>query len=155
MKLSLNPVAHTVAGHETLTWRNPTRADAHSLVFHLYMNAFKNQASTFYRESKGVHRISKAEKHGWGAIEVTKLVVGGKNLTALLRVDDTLGTVALPTPVAAGATVEVVVDYKTRLPEVYARTGFHEDLLRPNRRGDEASRCVGFPVERGGRGGFA
>ena len=129
MKLSLDPVAHTVAGHETLSWRNPTRGDAHSLVFHLYMNAFKNQASTFYKESKGVHRISKAEKHGWGAIEVTKLVVAGKDLTAQLRVDDTLGTVELPAPVAAGANAEIVIDWKTRLPEVYARTGFHEDFF--------------------------
>ncbi len=122
------PDKHELTGHERLTWRNVASGPATQLVFHLYMNAFKNEASTFYRESHGKLRFTDAEKHGWGAIDVSKIVVAGQDLTAKWKVDDTLATVELPAPIAPGATVEIEVDWKTVLPKVYARTGYHEDF---------------------------
>src|SRR4051812_37257998 len=104
---SLDAEHKTVSGKERLTWRNTTRGAAAQLVFHLYMNAFKNESSAFYRESHGHHRLFNAYPHGWGAIDITRLVVGGVDLTAGVRVDDTLATVALPAPLAAGATAQI------------------------------------------------
>src|SRR4051812_42061190 len=83
----LDEATHTVSGKAKLSWRNPTSGDAKELVFHLYMNAFKNEQSTFLRESKGQHRGWKMEKHGWGMITVKKLLVRGRDLTAALKVD--------------------------------------------------------------------
>jgi hypothetical protein len=129
IEATLDPKQHTVSGKERLTWRNTASGPATELVFHLYANAFKNEASTFFREGKGKLRMSSAQKHGWGAIDVEKLVVGGQDLTAQLTVDDTLATVKLPQPIAAGATVEIDVEWKTLLPKVYARSGYHEDFF--------------------------
>jgi hypothetical protein len=124
----LDTDAHVVTGRAHLSWRNPTAQPARELVFHLYMNAFKNELSTFLRESRGVHRRSHMEKHGWGAIDVTRISVDRVDLTAALRVDDTLATLPLAAPVAGGATVEIDVEWKTTLPKVFARTGWHDDF---------------------------
>ncbi len=124
----LDDARHTVTGHLKLSWRNGSASDVKDLVFHLYMNAFKNENSTFMKESKGQHRSSKFEKGGWGMITVKKLLVRGVDVTRAFKVDDTLGTVALAEPVGAGATVEIEVDFETLMPKVFARTGYHEDF---------------------------
>ena len=114
---------------EHITWRNPTSAPARELVFHLYMNAFKNQASAFWRESHGRLRRTEASDKDWGAIDMTRLVVAGTNLTKAITVDDTLAHVPLPKPVEAGGTVEIDVTFTTLLPKVFARTGHHDDFF--------------------------
>jgi hypothetical protein len=124
----LDESKHTVTGHARLDWRNTGSGDVKDLVFHLYMNAFKNESSAFMRESKGRHRSSEMAKGGWGMITVKKLTVRGKDLTASFKVDDTLGTVTLLEPVAAGAGVQVDIDFETLMPKVFARTGYHEDF---------------------------
>lgn len=85
--------------------------------------------STFFRESKGAHRGNERKEHGWGAIDVKRIAVGGVDLTRQFTVDDTLGTVKLPRPVAAGASVDVDIEFTVKLPKVFARTGYHDDFL--------------------------
>jgi hypothetical protein len=126
---SLDEDKKTITGRAHLSWRNLAAVPARELVFHLYMNAFKNESSTFLRESTGVHRRSRMPPHGWGAIDVTRLQVAGADLLRQLAVDDTLGTVPLPTPIAPGATVEVELEWTTQLPKVFARTGWHDDFF--------------------------
>jgi hypothetical protein len=94
LEASLDAEKKVVTGRERLSWRNLASQPARDLVFHLYMNAFKNEASTFFRESKGKHRSSHFESHGWGDIEVTRITVGGVDVTKRFVVDDTLGRVA-------------------------------------------------------------
>src|SRR3954453_4531720 len=106
---SLDEKDKVVKGKERLHWKNIATGATDTMVFHLYMNAFKINESTFMKESKGVHRGNRSnDKGGWGAIDVTKLVIGGVDLTKQLKVDDTLATVKLPAAVAPGG--EVVVD---------------------------------------------
>ncbi|MCU1278591.1 MAG: peptidase rane alanine aminopeptidase, partial [bacterium] len=128
---SLDEKDKVVKGKERLHWKNIGSGAADTMVFHLYMNAFKNDQSTFMKETKGedVHRGQKAKEKGWGAIDVTKLVVGGVDVTKDFKVDDTLGSVKLPAPVAAGAEVDVDVEFMTKMPKVFARTGYHDDFI--------------------------
>jgi hypothetical protein len=129
LSASLDEKSHLVTGRAQLTWRNVAAAPADELVFHLYMNAFKNEQSTFWMESHGEHRRSKSEKHGWGLIDVTRVRVGGVDLTARWIVDDTLAFLALSQPIAAGATVEIELEFTTRLPRIFARTGYVGDFF--------------------------
>jgi hypothetical protein len=127
---TLDEKARVVKGVERLHWKNIASGPADTMVFHLYMNAFKNNESTFMKESKGEHRRVKQQKDSpWGGIDVTKLVIGGVDVTKEFKVDDTLGTVKLPAPVAPGATVDVDVEFTTKMPKVFARTGYHDDFL--------------------------
>jgi len=63
---SLDPAAHTVTGKEMLTWRNTSTDPIRELQFHLYLNAFQNEKSTFMRESGGHLRGDTASKNSWG-----------------------------------------------------------------------------------------
>jgi len=49
----------TVEGTEVLTWKNTTSRPAKTLRFHLYLNAFRNTLSTFWKESRGETRGGK------------------------------------------------------------------------------------------------
>jgi hypothetical protein len=126
---SLDAEQKRMTGRAQLTWRNRAAAPARELVFHLYWNAFKNEASTFLAESHGGHRRSQLPKHGWGAIDVVRLRVDGVDRTAALRVVDTLATLPLETAIAPGATVEVELEWTAQLPRLFARAGWFEDFF--------------------------
>src|SRR5689334_18179671 len=71
----LDSAQKSVTGHEVLTWRNDSPDIVRELQFHLYLNAFQNEKSTFMRESGGQVRGDRAAREGWGYIEVRKLRV--------------------------------------------------------------------------------
>jgi hypothetical protein len=78
----LDVKAKTIAGTETLTWRNATDVPASDLWFHIYLNAFKNTRSTFMKESGGSHRGFKPGDDQWGSIDITKIgIKDGADLT--------------------------------------------------------------------------
>ena len=49
MRVRLDPEAKTLDGAERIIWRNPSSEPVGELWFHLYLNAFKNSKSTFFR----------------------------------------------------------------------------------------------------------
>ncbi len=97
-----------ITGHETLTWRNTTDIPAADLWFHLYFNAFKNERSTFMKESGGSSRGFRADATQWGACDITRIAIqGGADLTAAMEFvqpdddnkdDRTVMRVPLPSP---------------------------------------------------------
>jgi hypothetical protein len=135
LKASLDVKAHLIHGSETLVWLNDSPDTVASLQFHLYMNAFKNEKSTFMRESGGRLRSDYSAKKDWGWIDVTSLRLdGGADLTKSIRFiqtddsnrdDQTVIEVPLPQAVKPGATLKLNVAFETKLPEVFARTGYH------------------------------
>lgn len=135
IKARLDAKSHVVKGSQTLTWLNDSPDTVETLQFHLYMNAFKNSRSTFFKESGGQLRGDKSDQKDWGWIDVTRMgLAGGADLTKAIRFiqpddgnkdDQTVIEVALPEPVKPGATVRVEIDFTTKLPKVFARTGFH------------------------------
>lgn len=124
----------TVAGKETLRWHNTTSGSAEELQFHLYLNAFANNRSTFIR-GEGVDWVDWAEEddNPWGYTEVTSIRIGANELLERARFiqpddgnadDRTVLALELPEPVAAGATVEIEIDFTSKLPRALARSGY-------------------------------
>jgi hypothetical protein len=138
IKARLDHDKRTIEGSQVLTWHNDSRDTVPTLQFHLYMNAFKNEKSTFMRESGGQLRSDRMKKTEWGSIDIKRLqIVGGADLTQAIRFiqpddgnadDQTVIEVALPQPVKPGQTIQVAADFVTKLPRVFARTGFHGDF---------------------------
>jgi hypothetical protein len=134
IEATLDPPGRTVRGSETLTWRNVTGETVSDLRFHLYLNAFKNEKSTFMRESKGRHRGFRARDGGWGYIDLASLrIVGGADLlkaASFIHPDDdnaddeTVLQAPLPQPVPPGGSVTLEAVFASRLPRVFARTGY-------------------------------
>jgi hypothetical protein len=138
IQAKLDVQAHTITATETIDWLNDSPDTVPTLQFHLYMNAFKNTRSTFYRESGGQLRGDRFEGDQWGAVDIRRLRLdAGPDLTSAIRFihpddgnkdDQTVAEVALPQPVKPGQTLRIVVDFTTKLPMVFARTGFHKDF---------------------------
>lgn len=135
-----NVADKSVDGRETLTWTNSSPLEVFDLQFHLYMNAFKNETSTFYRESGGQLRgdtMSK-DKNPWGWIDVKRMSMAGVDLTRQIEFihpddknadDQTVIRVPLSKPVKPGETVELEIVFKTKFPKVFARTGYAGTFL--------------------------
>jgi hypothetical protein len=124
---------HTIAAHQVLQWRNTTAEAAPDLWFHLYLNAFANNRSSFMREAgkMGV-RWSELHPHGWGYLDVQSLRVDGADLKERMRfvhpdddnIDDrTVVRVPLDQPVAPGESVAIELDFVARLPQLLSRSG--------------------------------
>jgi hypothetical protein len=139
IRAQLDPARKTISGRETLAWRNASPDVVRELRFHLYLNAFENQKSTFMRESGGQLRRDKAQEDGWGYVEVRRMrVEGGADLTPGIRFihpdddnadDQTVIAVPLPKPVGPGETITLDIDFLSKLPKVFARTGYHNDFF--------------------------
>jgi hypothetical protein len=144
MAARLDPAKKIVTGHYTLTWWNHTEDTIPDLYFHLYLNAFKNMDSTFLREAASGQRgdlekywKAKPEEQKWGWVDVNKLqIVGGADLTKAMTfvhpdddnaADQTVMRVVLPQPIPPHGTIELSVDFTSKLPRALARTGYAGD----------------------------
>ena len=137
ISVSLDPVEKTLTGKETLTWRNTSSDRVGELQFHLYLNAFKNSASTFMKGSRGGHRGIQMAGGGWGWIDVTSMkTADGEDLTGRIEFihpdddndkDQTVIRVPLSKPVLPGQTIKLNIDFTAKLPRIFARTGYYKD----------------------------
>jgi hypothetical protein len=138
ISVRLNPTTKQLEGRETVTWRNPSSEAVPDLWLHLYLNAFKNTASTFVRESGGPLRGDRMSDKGWGWIDVASFTLAdGADLTGAVRFehpdddnadDRTVIRVPLPKPVPPKGSVTFHVAFKAQLPEVFARSGYRRDF---------------------------
>ena len=73
--MRLDHAARTLAGRETIRWRNISPGETSELQFHLYWNAWRDADSTWLRERKltGAYRQPRAD--AWSRIDVTALRV--------------------------------------------------------------------------------
>src|SRR6202022_1670768 len=138
---TLDPKTKTIQGKERLLWRNPSGDAVAELQFHLYLNAFKNNSSTFMRESSGRLRGDRVgSKEGdWGWIDVVSIrPADGRDLKSGARFiqpdgndpsDETVLAVPLPSPVPPHGEISLDIIFRDKLPRVFARTGFVRDFF--------------------------
>jgi len=139
IKAKLIPGEKAVLGEVVLTWFNDSDKFISELQFHLYLNAFKNNRSTFMRERRGVPRNFKLKKRDWGYIEIDKIQIkDGPDLTSTIEYiqpddnnkdDQTVMRVSLPEPVPPRTKITLYTEFYSKLPKVIARTGFYKDFF--------------------------
>jgi hypothetical protein len=126
--VTLDAEAKTLTAHETITYANTTADPIPDLVFHLYLNAFRDQGSIFFQESGPTHRGHRWDPQHPGWIEVTDVRLADGTPLALEEIEDgTLARASLPAPIAPGESVEIALDFRAQLPRVFARTGYSAD----------------------------
>ncbi|MBK9314967.1 MAG: M1 family metallopeptidase [Acidobacteria bacterium] len=121
-------------GRERLTWLNDSPDTIEDLQFHLYLNAFKNEKSTFFRESGGQLRSDRFDPGEWGWIDIREMrTESGEDLTSKIEFihpdddnadDQTVIRVPLSKPLGPGEKITLDIKFKARLPRVFARTGY-------------------------------
>ncbi|MBN1479406.1 M1 family peptidase [candidate division KSB1 bacterium] len=142
---TLNPDNKTVTGTQQLSWTNAGSASTQELYFHLYLNAFKNTQSTFFKEmvarsSSLSDYISRFNQGGWGYCDVRSIAIAGTGTsTSLLSQfmqpddgntrDETVFKVDLPRPIAPGDSVTLDIEFVSQLPYRAPRTGYVQDYF--------------------------
>jgi hypothetical protein len=136
VRLKLDNQQHPklLEGRERLTWLNHSPDVISELRFHLYLNAFKNEKSTFFRESGGELRGDKFLPGQWGWVDVNEMkLAGGEDLTPKIEFthpdddnadDQTVIRVPLDKPLKPGEKIELDIKFTAQLPRVFARTGY-------------------------------
>src|SRR5437868_10972957 len=72
----LDPAARTIAGTETIVWRNITKTTATELQFHLYWNAWKHARTTWMRErALSGAPAPRPDEDAWSRIDVTSITL--------------------------------------------------------------------------------
>ena len=136
----------TLTGREVLTWRNISNSTTTELQFHLYYNAWKNTQSTWMRErllgrGPGLHN---RPEDAWGWIEVTAVRLLGAGDAPPIDLteqahhispddgnpdDQTVLAVPMPQPVAPGGTVNLEIEWTSRIPRPFSRTGVIDEYF--------------------------
>ncbi len=128
-----------IAGHETIVWKNHTSGAVPDLQFHLYLNAFKNNQSTFMKEGgsrRGMPR--KIRQEDWGYEQIHSIKVDGQDLTSKLEYihpdddnadDQTVARVLLPKPIGAGQSASIEIEWTSKMPRIFARTGYQQNYF--------------------------
>jgi Peptidase family M1 domain len=141
MQASLDPKEKIIDGTEKLVWRNPSGDSVSELRFHMYLNAFKNNRSTFMRESGGHLRGDKAgnKPEDWGWIDVSSMKTAeGVELRSGARFiqpdgndpsDETVLLVPLSAPVPPHGQITLDIAFRAKLPRIFARTGYVRDYF--------------------------
>lgn len=149
MEVELDPEDRTIDGKQRITWRNPDKVPINELQFHLYLNAFRDEQTTFMKESGGSHRgFSPDDEDPWGGIDINRMQIVSSGLTditplgeegsvadltdkiSFIQPDDdnaedmTVISVPLPQPLEPGQLITLDVDFTSRMPEIFARTGW-------------------------------
>jgi hypothetical protein len=135
----LDATERTLAGRETVTWRNLQATATRELWFHLYWNAWRNDRSTWMLEDRSRDRAGRPAKkirdEDWGWIEVDSVTLLGEALpTRFAAPDDgnphdrTVMVVELPIEVPPGESVTVDLAFRAKIPRTFARTGFRGDF---------------------------
>jgi len=140
IEVQLDPETRDVIGKETIEWTNTLADPVTSLPMHLYLNAFSNEASTWFRDARGAgllqSRAMKSFPDPWGWTEPTSILQGGTQLSWQPiapddgnHLDRSLIEVELAEPLEPGATVTLEISWDGRLPAVAERTGGHTDFF--------------------------
>lgn len=129
--VSLDPESKTLIGHERITYVNTGTTSIPDAVFHLYLNAFRDDhSSIFMQESGSSSRGYFFDSEHPGRIEVTAVrLEDGTPLSLEIIEDETLARLPLPEKIAPGKSLILDLDFKAQLPKVFARTGFYEDFF--------------------------
>ena len=138
----LDPETKIVNGKMVLTWKNPSEDTVSTLQFHMYLNAFKNTESTFIKESGGQlrgQRIDKSDTLSWGWIDIGKMEnEQGEDLVPRMRFihpdddnvnDRSVVEVTLDKPVLPYDSIVLKIDFISKLPKVFARSGFNNNFF--------------------------
>lgn len=145
MDVSLDVERRLIDGSQVLTWSNPTSHSTRELRFHLYYNAWRNDRSSFLSSVRyGNRRFEEYEEDEWAYVDVESVKVLAEHgrsevdLTARMEFiqpddgnphDRTVLRVVLDEPVDPGETIALQLDWESRVPKTFARTGARGDYF--------------------------
>jgi len=146
MDVRLHPEKKLVSGSEVLTWLNDSEVEISELYFHLYLNAFKNNMTTFVTDARRMRpgRLPMLKKEDMGYTDVGSVKIIGEegvepiDITPTIEYvqpddgnayDQTVMKVTLPQPLPPQQTIKLEISFSAKLPQGAPRTGFRDDYF--------------------------
>ena len=133
----LDTDAKMISATEVLRWKNNTSDTVSELMFHTYLNAFKNSKSTYFIESErecGYNLSELFSDSDWGYIDILRMTIeGGEPLTPDLKYfhpdsgnenDQTVMKVKLPKSLLPNEEITLNITFLSKLPKILHRTGY-------------------------------
>ncbi len=138
IQAELFPSKKMVEGSETLSWTNTSSKPVKELQFHLYMNAFKDKNSSYFKEQSTALRFDSKKnppKEELGNITIKQIYSQNKQRLSysfiqpddLNKEDQTVMKVDLPLAIKSGETVQLKINFEVKLPKMIARTGWDKN----------------------------
>jgi hypothetical protein len=139
MDVKLDTKSNIIRGWEIVEWKNTTGKPQQEFPFHLYHNAWKNNRSTFAKESGWqLYRMSAPDDFGYTNVTSVKVLdaKGEADITntfAYIQPDDenkddqTVCQVRAPKAVPNGQSIRFRIEFETKQPKPVARTGVIRD----------------------------
>ncbi len=134
IKARLFPDTKIVRAQEKVVWENHSEKELSFLLFHTYLNAFKNESSTFIKETnipfKNKPYFKDESEVGWIRIESIKINGEAAKRSYYIQPDDgnlsdqTVLKVELPQSIKPGERAEIEIKFTSKLPKLIARTGY-------------------------------
>ena len=131
---------HRVSATARYTWTNRSAQTVSQIPMHLYLNAFRAEDTAWMSEGRLMAR-TRAQRgtHPWGYIEVSEATqLAGtdappgtparEDMRFAERDEPSLMDLRLPRPAVPGQTIHFELAFETQLPQVFARSGYHEDF---------------------------
>jgi len=131
---TLNVQEKSILGKEIITWYNDSAEEINDLQFHLYLNGFKNEKSTYFKE-RGSSPFNDNE---WGWIDIISFkILNGNDLTKNIEYfhpennkdDQTVMRVKLPEAIKPHQKISVEIEFYSKLPKAIDRVGYKNDFF--------------------------
>lgn len=147
MNVRLDVSKRLIDGTEILTWTNNTAYTVPDLRFHLYYNAWLNQNSSMFKSVRARRYktdLDEYRENDWAYCKVQAIQVlpqgtrAAADLTAQMAYiqpddgnpdDRTVLRVPLPQPVRPGESIRVQIQWQSKVPRTFARTGARGDYF--------------------------
>ncbi|MGK0363696.1 MAG: hypothetical protein ACI85O_000749 [Saprospiraceae bacterium] len=141
IQVTLDANEKTLTANEVLHWTNPSQDTIHELRFHVYLNAFKNNQSTYLSGGGGFGAIGKEydEECLWGWTDIQKITDEyGNDLTAKMsyiqpdddnKEDRTVLQVPLQQAVMPGGKIDLTLEWEAKIPKTISRTGYAKEFF--------------------------
>ena len=128
----LDPESKKIKGRLELRYTNHAPDIIEDLQFHIYPNAFKNNQSAYFWGKPNTN------PDYWGYLSVRHAAVAGVDRTNDLEYiqapgappgDRTVVRIPLTAPLLPGETLLIEMDFETKLPKAFDRTGYGKDFF--------------------------
>jgi hypothetical protein len=123
---------------QTIQWINISPDTIREVRLYMYINAFKNNQSTFLKDVDNIfgNPFLKKGAEEWGWIELTSIERGGSDLTnrqSYIQPDDgntadqSVVSIRLMEPILPGDTAIFTNTFEVKIPRLFVRTGYEKN----------------------------